>query len=295
MSRRSGSALLGVCDRKGYTELFTKEGRSVILPTTCKTWGCVVCRKKLLAVFRGKVEQGCLSLGTCCFMTITYQAANESHADAVSVRKDWAALWKQLRRQGRRWTWMKVTEITKQGMPHHHIVLGPIDDDQQIRCHGRRIRKGPETVRYIRGIEACGCMSHIFARAWLAITGDSYMCFATLVTSAEGAGGYLAKYMAKAFRAKHGSERRYSTARDWPVGKRLRLRVTEEGGWDHIRRWSSSTFPSTMSEAELNPEEGDLLERVGDDVTKAMALRTANRKARKGYAAWRKQHDHTEG
>ena len=275
-----GSALLGECDRAGFTELFTAAGRSVILPTTCKTWGCIVCQKKLLGLFKARVEVGVSTLGRCGFMTITYLADSERVRDAACVRKDWQALWRSLKRSGQQWKWLKVTELTKRGIPHHHIVLGPMDPTQQMRCHGRSIRKGKETRVYISRIPTCTCLSHRFARAWVHITGDSFMCFATEVTSAVGAASYMAKYMQKTFLRKGYDGRRFSTSRDWPGGERIRLRVTQEGGWSHIRRWPLSHFPSTEN---LNPREEDLLDRVGDDITIAIMRRKQIKAAERLY------------
>lgn len=261
LPHRGGSVLLGECDRMGYSQLFTPAGRSVILPTTCKTWGCSVCRKKLLALFKARVQVGVSHLGRCVFITTTYQADNVAHQDALSVRKDWQALWRQFRRAGKTWSWLKVTELTKSKFPHHHIVLGPIEG--QMRCHGRRIRRGADTRKYLSRMDHCQCMAHQFARPWLQITGDSFMCFATEVTDPAGAGSYMGKYMSKQFLDTGREGRRFSTSRCWPGGERLRLRQTLEGGWSHIVRWPASHFDST---ADINTREHDLLERVGSDL-----------------------------
>ncbi len=273
---RRGSAFLGECDRRGYTELFTAEGRSVVLPTQCKTWGCVVCRKRLLSLFKGKVEVGVSRLGRCAFMTITYQAESDRLEDARCVKKDWAELWRVLRRQGNAWRWLKVTELTKKKTPHHHIVLGTIEG--QIRCHGPKIRRGKETAVYIARLDSCVCLAHQFARVWLGITGDSYLCFATPVSDAVGASSYMAKYMEKQFASYRDLlGRRYTTSRDWPAGERVQLKITKEGGWSHIRMWPRSHFPSTEN---LNPREEDMLERVGDNVTIARQRRLSKKAAR---------------
>lgn len=281
ISDRRGSALLGTCDRSGFTELFTPAGRSVILPTTCKTWGCVICRRKLLALFRARVEVGVSHLGPCAFMTITYQADTERLKDARCVAKDWQALWRSLRRRGHRWPWLKVTELTKRKIPHHHVTVGPVT--QEIRCHGRSIKRGRETARYLSRMDSCLCLAHTFAREWWGVTGDSYICFATPVDNAVGAASYMAKYMEKAFLGPV-KGRRFSTSRDWPGGERMRLKVTKEHGWSHIRRWPGASFDSTI---DLNPREADLLERVGDDLTKVIVARNARAKARKEHRKWK--------
>ncbi len=255
---RRGSLILGTCDRAGHVELFTKEGRSVILPTICKTWGCVVCSRKLIGVFKAKVEVGVSRLGACGFITITYQAERDEPITAQCASRDWQALWQKLRRSGYRFQWLKVTELTEKGIPHHHVAVGPWPG--RIRCHGRKIKRGRQTARYVSRIPTCDCLAHVFARAWQVVTGDSYMVFAVPVFDAKGAGGYMAKYMAKRCRGTQ-TGRRYSTSRGWPGGKRPRLEVTLRGGWDHIRMWPAGAFDSYQ---DWNPQEQDLLGRVGD-------------------------------
>ncbi len=275
---RSGSALLGECDRRGFTELFTPGGRSIILPTTCKTWGCIVCRHKLLSLFKARVEVGVSHLGPCAFITTTYLATSGRLNDAGCVARDWQALWRRLKRTGLAVAWLKVTEMTRKNIPHHHILIGPIE--QTVRCHGRTINRGAETARYLRLLPSCACLAHVFARAWLATTGDSFMCFATPVTSAIGAAGYLAKYMLKDFTKGPRKDRRFSTSRNWPGGQRIRLAVTVEKGWSHIRQWPADRF-STMQD--LNPREADLLDRVGDDITVKIARRKSKRAAEQRF------------
>ncbi len=269
-----GSTLAGTCDRGGFTELFTPEGRSIILPTTCKTWGCVVCRKKLLALFKARVEVGVSHLGPCSFITTTYLAGSVRLRDAECVAKDWQGLWRRLRRSGLNVAWLKVTEKTKAGTPHHHILIGPVEG--KIRCHGKTIARGRETANYLRALPLCVCLSHQFARAWLATTGDSFMCFATPVWGPIGAAAYMAKYLVKAFLLPQRKDRRFSTSRNWPGGRRIRLQVTIDKGWSHIRRWPAHSF-STMYD--LNEHQADLLQRNGDDITFKIARRQSKKAA----------------
>ena len=285
-STRKGSLLLDHCDRKGFVELFTKEGRSVILPTTCNTWGCVVCRKKLMAIFEARVELGCLRLGRCAFITITYLKGSERLQSARCVPKDWAALWLRLKRQGRKWQWLKVTELTKAGTPHHHLTIGPIEGTSEVACHRRRIQRGRETAEYVDRMRWCECVAHVFSRAWWAITGDSFMVHGLEVDPGKRAGTYMAKYMHKTFE-REWVKRRYSTSRGWPAGGRMRLRATAEHRWDYIRMWPPDRFPKY---GELNPEEGDLLERVGEDVVAALERRWRNKAARREFDQIMRRH-----
>lgn len=276
---RVGSLLLGKCDRAGFVEMFLKNGRSVILPTTCKTWRCLVCRRKLIALFEARVEVGCSRLGRCAFITITYLRESGRLEDAACVPRDWAALWLRLKRQGRTWAWLKVTELTKAGIPHHHVVMGPVESQQRIRCHGRSIKRGAETARYIRRMADCECLAHIFARAWSAITGDSFMVFAVEVEPGRGAGTYMGKYLHKTFEGPW-LKRRFSTSRNWPAAGRMRLAITMEGGWDYVRMWGAGKFAVGD---ELNPEEQDLLGRTGDNLVMELKLRTDKSKAEREY------------
>ncbi len=278
---RVGSLLLGHCDRAGFVEMFLKNGRSVILPTTCKTWRCTVCRRKLIALFEARVEVGCSRLGRCAFITLTYLKGSVRLEDAECVRKDWAALWLRLKRQGRKWSWLKVTELTEAGTPHHHVVVGTVSQETQVRCHGRRIKRGAETARYIRRMVDCECLAHEFSRAWAAITGDSFMVFAVEVEPGRGAGTYMGKYLHKTFEGPW-LKRRFSTSRSWPGSGRMRLAITEKGGWDYIRMWPAGKFNVGEN---LNPRENDLLGRVGDNLVMELSLRTRKRKAQREYEA----------
>ena len=121
-------------------------------------------------------------------------------------------LWRDLRRLGRRWEWLKVTEMTRRDMPHHHLIVGPIDG--LIRCHGRTIKRGKETAVYLERMASCTCLAHVFARVWFEVTKDSFMCFATAVTDPEGAGNYLGRLgeqLAKSFPITLAEKRRPST------------------------------------------------------------------------------------
>lgn len=276
--RLTGSALLGSCPRTGWVELFTKEGRSVILPTRCKTWGCVICRRTLVSLFRARVEHGVSTLGRCCFITLTYQRDTPAPRSVASVRAEYTALWRRLHRRFPQWQWLKVTELTTAGIPHHHLIVGPIEGRR--RCHGYRIRKGRDTAIYRGRIGLCDCLAHVFAEQWLAVTGDSYMCFQVEVNDAQGAGGYLAKYLIKQWLGKRWPGRRFTTSRGWPGGGRLQLARTLSQGWDHIRMWPSSKFDSTL---ELNPNEADLLERTGTDLMIGIRRRLSRKAAKKQF------------
>ena len=56
-----------------------------------------------------------------------------------------------------------------------------------------------DIVRYLERFSECGCVAHEFARAWVTVTLDSFIVHATPVWGAEGAGGYMGKYLQKTF------------------------------------------------------------------------------------------------
>ena len=130
-----GHAGSRVCPRGGSVRLTTGSGRTVRMETQCKVWRCVSCRDRMISLFKGRVEIGCSRLGRCAFITLTYKRGSPRLKRAGCVRKDWTALWRQLRDSPlRRMKWLRVMEITKAGTPHHHLVLGPIPDEMSIRC-----------------------------------------------------------------------------------------------------------------------------------------------------------------
>ncbi len=85
---------------------------------------------------------------------------------------------------------------------------------------------------------------------------------------AEGAAGYMGKYMQKMFpwidrRVELlGMERRWSTNQGWPGNGALELKQTSEGGW------GSKVFrPGHVDAGELGGPV-DLLERKGENIVK---------------------------
>ena len=196
------------------------------MPTTCKTWRCAICSRKMLSLFRMRVEAGALTLGQCAFMTITYKVADDRRAVAEYVKEDWRKLLRQSSNLRHPTQWLKVTELTKKQMPHHHLILGPVKG--KLRCYG------PDNWtpgRFQSRAASCGCLSHRVSRDWLAITGDSWNTHVTPVLGAAGAAAYLAKYVKKTFGDRHelatlGIIRRWSSSRGWPGRGRMRLSLS---------------------------------------------------------------------
>ncbi len=271
-----GQGSSSFCPKGGSILLVTKAGREVRLKTICKTWRCLGCRRKLKALFRAKVEIGVSSLERCAFITLTYKAAVRPWSAAAYVPKDWRALWVRLRKNEpgiSRLKWLRVTELTEKGTPHHHIVAGKIDDSPVACWTLFDIR------RYKQGIDSCVCLAHRLSRQWYAVTGDSYIVHAREVLSGPYAGWYMAKYLDKTFliedrEERLGFARRWSSAVGWPTYGKAQLRQTTEGGWE-----KRQFRPGKVDEEDLGGPES-LLERVGDSrvlakIAKAKLQRSA--------------------
>ena len=146
-------------------------------------------------------------------------------------------------------------------VPHHHLVMGTIEG--AVNCYGRSF----DIRRYRRRFDACDCLSHSLARPWYELTGDSDIVHAIPVVGAEGAGGYMAKYLEKTFGMEDrlkavGMSRRWSSNRGWPGAGRLRLKQTEDGGWAQ-RKYEKGRIP-----VESLVTGGDISERAGEMLTK---------------------------
>lgn len=222
------------CPREGGIILIAASGEFMRMRTHCKTWRCLGCRDRLKRLFRMRVQAGCLILGRCLFITLTYKAGSQRLNDVACVRKDWQALWRRLKLHQdpiAKKKWLRVMELTKKGTPHHHLVMGGFGTDDQLRCYGPVF----DVRRFRQFFDTCPCVSHRVSREWHAITGDSFICHVVPVVSPKGAGAYMGKYLLKTFdgdRAKAlGMARRWSTSHGWPGTGRLRLKQTEEGGW----------------------------------------------------------------
>ncbi len=274
-----GAAMSSVCPRAGGVLLGTVVPgtyyeRRVRIDTNCKTWRCLGCRDRMMALFKARVAIGCYRLGRCAFMTLTYVAGSPRLMDAGCVREDWRALFRRFKREDpylRGLEWLRVMELTKAGTPHHHLVMGTTTG--RSRCWSRY---GFEVKRYRRVFDRCDCLSHRIARHWQGVTGDSYIVLGTPVTGAVGAGSYMGKYLGKEFDGARaevlGMARRWSNSRGWPGRGRRHLRQTDNGGWDrHSFRWGHW-------DDDLVGGPVDLLERTGDELMKVLDERKARRR-----------------
>lgn len=252
-------------------------GGSLLMRTACKTWGCPPCATSVLALFKARVEIGVSRLGRCAFITVTYRtrAGRRRFQTADVSGKDWRAFLRRLNHEGNMPNaWLKVTELTQQRVPHHHLLVGPISG--AMRCYRSDTF---DARRHLNRIDSCSCLSHTWSRNWLAVTGDSYICHVTPVLGPGGAGAYLGKYMAKNHTEREllghlGYARRWSSSRTWPGGGRLRLLQTVEGGWNNIT-WTAMY----IEQAEMDRNPRHLLQRTGENLTLALADKRSKRGA----------------
>lgn len=271
----------GTCPRTGWARLSvgvpgTHMSRSIRMSTTCKTWRCLPCRARMIALFIARVETGVLDLGPCMLITITYKADSHDRGLADFVGADWRAFCRRMaKHEGPLWKplrWIRVVELTQKGVPHHHLVAGPTPPGVRVNCWGRA---GFQWRQFQDAMPSCLCVAHRFARQWLEVTNDSWIIHAMPVSSALGAGHYLAKYISKTLGRDNrsvvsGMRRRWSSSRGWPGSGRLRLARSESAGG---RGWDSVSFGYGFLAPSLAGGPEDLLVRSGLSITGGLAKR----------------------
>lgn len=233
------------------------------MPTTCKSWGCVGCRDRLKNLFGMRVQTGALALRRCAFITVTYKEGPRDSKPAQYVTEDWKALFRVLKREKHQLPtlkWLRVMEVTKKGMPHHHLIAGPVIG--RVSCYGADF----DIRRYRKHFDTCDCLSHSLARPWFQVTGDSYIVHTVRVLWSAGAAAYMAKYLDKSFGMEGrlraiGMSRRWSSSRGWPGSGRLRLKQTVTGGWSRREYYPKAH----LQEGEAKGE-GSIMERVGPEL-----------------------------
>lgn len=253
----NGAANSSSCPRGGWVRLTHRDGRQLTMKTICKTWRCLACRDKLLGLFKMRVVIGCsTSLPSMC-ITFTYKTENPNRLGAAEyVAKDWREFWRLWRKEKLpQMHWLRVTEKTKAGMPHHHVVMTQTEPSRRrVRCYGNRF----DVRRFKLRARDCDCWSHIISRLWERVTKDSYITHGMPVGGAKGMATYLSKYMMKTF-GEDRQGRRWSTSRGWPGNGRVRLRQTVRKNWATVwyigQRHRMTTF--------VEGGDADLRERTG--------------------------------
>lgn len=246
------------CPRRGFVLLLSPDGREKLcVKTTCKTWGCHVCRKKVRQLVAMKIMYGVSSVeGPSQFITVTYRYQGPADlVNASTSAKHWAKLWRILKALPR-WqnaAWFKVPELTQQGQVHFHALVTGVSGIDTCRT------EPDEKARMSWLQRPCikHCLEHDLVRAWYTVTG-AFIGDCSTVRSSERVAHYVQKYMSKAFDEFEGYmhylgyRRRYSASRNWSRFKPIRLAGTELG-WQSVRVFQESKL-------ELNPEsEGSLV------------------------------------
>lgn len=227
-----------------------------------------------------RVQSGCLILGDCYLITLTYKTArDEPRRRADSVRADFNRWCRQMKKWYPRVAWMKVVEMTKKSQPHLHLVVGGIGKPQA--CHTGKgsdkkcIHKWNAAYRDMR----CDidCLEHRITKLWYRITGDSYVTDCREVTHAKGAGSYIGKYLAKGFDAaeflkREGFARRWARSRNWPVVDKLQLEATTTKSWSHTDFIYKGRAGAYLLAAEASDDDcAPLAKRVGSRMAFANA------------------------
>lgn len=294
------------CPDAGQAFMRNHEGELLACNTTCLNWRCILCRTKRASVIKGKIRYGSLILKQCVFITLTLQKGEHNcgwstrnrangclrrktcHAgikDARFVNRAWRALLVKIQRRFGKLEWLKIPEVTKQGMPHLHVIMKrPIKDlgTSLIHCESHRPKHAyDEAWRDKR----CDCLEHIISRWWFKITKGSYVVDAREVFGSKGAAAYLGKYLKKGFYNWHilealGFSRRWSASRNWPVGS-IWLRGKERG-WTGVG-WGKDSV-SGRSLVDMRKDHPDM-QRRGDPLALKLAeeldLRVFGRKVQR--------------
>lgn len=272
-----------LCPSRGYVRLYEDTGtgkngkrnhrRVGTMPTTCKTWSCRVCQKKLKAYFSQRVRHAVLTEPPCYFITVTFRNWSKGYRDARSAMESLTKLLRKVKERYPAMFYVKVPELTKAGQPHFHLMIGGLGI--RIDCCGRKQKgKHIHEFSFKWAGRKCGCLEHELAFEWVDITMDSYRVQVDMVYNAKGAGNYLSKYFAKTFEDHKACEaagfsRRYSFSRNYPKLDKLGLQGTREGAWSKVERidrpaahWRRNMLAKEVEETEKAKEE--LMAPVGE-------------------------------
>ena len=258
------------CRRSGFIKLTHKSGRVLVAKTVCKTWGCNVCRKSLLSLVKMKMEYGCLTLGRFWLTTVTLKQGSRHGMDASSVRKVWEPWLQVLKVRNPNLSWMKIVELTKAGTPHMHVLMGGLSKDR-VDCCYRVHEEIPFSRRFITDECPKDCLMHEMARAWLYVTGDSFVVDCREGYSPARLANYLGKYLVKGFEDRQnlkamGWLRRYSSSQNWPKLGRLETEVQRHGGWESVEMVNNTMDWRGFQDLALRDSTSVLLKKTGDDL-----------------------------
>ncbi len=288
--------MAGVCPRKGYVVLTAPDRKMGAYETSCKSWSCLSCRKKLLSLFIERVSLGSLMDPNLYFITNTFLKEQYTTVDAIYAERVWRSFVRQMRKHYPKLMFLKVVELTKAGQPHFHSVMGGIG---KVKDNCRERRK--QTARHL--LSPCRlsseCLEHQVKQAWWKASGDSYITLVREVYDGRGLCTYLSKYMNKDFEdfdasCDLGFKKRWTQSQNWPKLERMCLRGTFEKAW--LKVDASQIKPGnayadmicavgeSIVSREITPDDG-WFERLGTLGAKKMR----DEKARKVAAAMAKR------
>lgn len=271
------------CPRGGFVILQDDAHRHV-MRTVCKTWRCEACQKRMANMYRLRMEYGSSRVRPLYITTVTYELGKRTLVNADSAVRDLRRLWQRLRLRDR-WkkvAWARVTELTKKGQIHHHILTGFLEG--MSRCNQSKWSRNRGYASWYR--KGCSlepqCLNHELAREWERITGDSFVVDIAKVRTIKGVADYCAKYLTKSIANYDtlegvGFKRRFNCSRNWPSPGRLRLAGSQDSykdsAWDEVERVSSPLITGDSRELGRrarthNKIPCENMEQVGFDMTK---------------------------
>ncbi len=274
-----GSAVQGVCINRGYVVLTSPNFQIGAYPTICKSWRCLSCQRKLLALFVERALIGSSTIGPLYFITNTFRnTGSHTIRNAAYASKVFEKYMKEMRILFPKMQYLKVIELTKQGQPHFHCLVGGVGimiDNcraQTEKVTGAKLKRKCKLKPM--------CLEHRVARAWKIASKDSYINYTRRVWAVRGACIYVAKYMAKDAdefekRKALGFGKRWTQSYGWPKLPRMVLRGTLEKAWvrvdagrvtgDDLYNRMVCGVGQRIVEAETTPE-GGWFERLGNEL-----------------------------
>jgi hypothetical protein len=271
------------CPRGGYIVLQDiKSTVPTVAPTSCKTWGCLSCRPKVLKRVQDIAMFGmkkCSSEGKFYFITLTFVLGSKGIRNADFVNRVWRRWLERIRRtepmMWRKMKWFKVIELTKKGQPHLHLLMsfGGSEPKKTI-CDDRYEFKEEWMERECGKKEVC--LKHVIGKAWAhANSGDSWVVHVGDKVTPERGVAYVTKYLTKEMwgirLARLGFGRRWSRSQSWPRVERLQLRGTQEGRWINVQIVSAAETRETK-ERYKKIAEASAVDRLSEVVGEPMVI-----------------------
>lgn len=213
------------------------------------------------------IQYGASVLAQSWFITLTYDANQASdRAAAVSVNKDFRRLLLSLKKENPNLTWFRMMELTKEGIPHFHLIVGNLrnNDELKIRC------STPRDADWVNKPCPKNCIQHEWGKAWTKITG-SYIVGVRRTTSPHKAASYMAKYLTKGLLHREalealGFKRKWSCSRNWPRPAPSRLLGSVDGAWTKVERINWGVAQALVSAVLARSIDHPLVSLVGDPI-----------------------------